>query len=641
MKKSCFLRRAHLGWLYPRFFAGTCSQPVFGPFFRKAIATAAFFVLSLFLTAAAASPLAGHAASGNTPGENLPPSLEGEAWDKPKTAPLQQEWEVVFNKPVEKDSLEEGLFVLEEKGSLFPVGLELSESGRKVRVFPREDYQPGETYYLQMSGAIRDREGGSLSSPAWLEFSIESESEDDKDKEEEENDDEPEEGEEKNGEDEMDRPPEGPVSGEFEAGDYLRTDVRALRIREKPGTGSRELVMKMRGSLLQVEDHPWNGVKEGDYHWWKVSFGPGNSGWVAGEYLKEYTFPFQEVDQDEYVSTCEDTRLTQYHVPREGEVKEAVEREGNRWTGEVIKRFDALGTKELEVEGENVSLNRAFLYSTLGVSMQGSGVSDSGHLVQYGGGGAVEYQGSSASFLDKYGDPIPEEEITSTTPYWRANEEGIHFNFFDLDERSHIQGAYSPVFPWYSVAVADEQVPPGSVVYIEELDGVELENGEVLDGLFMAGDQVASGMVDGYETHLDIFLGMGRDTVEQWRSIWEGRREESRIVYDHSIRWGEKGVRLDGPGELRVYDSEGNFTGVKDGRVYREIPFTAYDREKNQVNITCPEGVYYYHVAGAAKGEYSLLFPEVTEGNTRQFTFLPADRAPVAVSRWLSLTGDY
>lgn len=529
------------------------------------------------------------AEAGDTAGESKAPELEGEPWkDEPANSPPGEKWQVVFNRPVKESSLEGGILVLDGEGQPHPVELELGEEKRKVKVVPAENYETGHSYYLQMTGDIKARTGGTLADPRWLEFRIQEEGV-------------------ANGQEKKDPAPEGPVSEAFSPGDHVRTGVRVLRVRENPGTGAGELGKKIKGSLLRIEDERENGVKKDGYHWWKVSFGPVGRGWVAEEYLEEYEFPFDA--SEENVSSLERARLTQYHVAGEGEIVDMLKGGSSHWTPEIIDRFNALGSETMVVDGREHSFNRAFLYSVLGVSMQGTGLSDSGHLVEYGGGGATGVNGENARFLDKWGNPIPDSRISNTRPYWRANEEAIQFNIFCREERNYIRGAHSQVHPWYSAAVpGGGSVPPGSIIYIEELDGVELTCGEELDGLFMAGDRVSSGMVDGYDTHLDIFTGMGREGPEQWKDIWQGRSRESSIIYDHSVRWDGKSVRLREPGELRVYDNEGRVTGLKGGTVYEEIPFTSYDEEKRKVKIACPEGVYTYRVSGVEKEEYSLAF---------------------------------
>ena len=66
------------------------------------------------------------------------------------------------------------------------------------------------------------------------------------------------------------------------------------------------------------------------------------------------------------------------------------------------------------------------------------------------------------------------------------------------------------------------------------------------------------------------------------------------LVWKHSL------------GELRVYDSENQVTGLVNGQVKEEIPDSIYDEQTEIVAISSPSGSYRYEVTGTGKGTYGL-----------------------------------
>jgi len=83
------------------------------------------------------------------------------------------------------------------------------------------------------------------------------------------------------------------------------------------------------------------------------------------------------------------------------------------------------------------------------------------------------------------------------------------------------------------------------------------------------------------------------------------------------------------PVELRVYDSQGNVTGLVDGEVREEIPNSDYDNETNTVVILYPAEPSYYEVVGTDVGtddgmyEVDIISVENSEATAFTGTDIP------------------
>ena len=80
---------------------------------------------------------------------------------------------------------------------------------------------------------------------------------------------------------------------------------------------------------------------------------------------------------------------------------------------------------------------------------------------------------------------------------------------------------------------------------------------------------------------------------------------------------------LSSPGELRIYDLENRVTGLVNGEVKEDIPYSFY--VENTVIIFAPSGSYRYEVAGTCEGTYRLEITSVENGeaSTLDLTNVP------------------
>jgi len=76
-------------------------------------------------------------------------------------------------------------------------------------------------------------------------------------------------------------------------------------------------------------------------------------------------------------------------------------------------------------------------------------------------------------------------------------------------------------------------------------------------------------------------------------------------------------VKLNSPGELRVYNSEGKSTGLLDGEVKHEISRSYYNNE--EVTIFFPTDAFQYQVVGTEEGTYGLEIDTIKDGKATTF----------------------
>ncbi|HEC76887.1 MAG TPA: PKD domain-containing protein, partial [Thermoplasmatales archaeon] len=78
-------------------------------------------------------------------------------------------------------------------------------------------------------------------------------------------------------------------------------------------------------------------------------------------------------------------------------------------------------------------------------------------------------------------------------------------------------------------------------------------------------------------------------------------------------------ARVHSPVELRVYDSQGNVTGLVNGTIKEEIPFSLYDNESKTVIIFYANDTYRYELVGTGNGTYELTANNIKGENISTF----------------------
>jgi hypothetical protein len=82
------------------------------------------------------------------------------------------------------------------------------------------------------------------------------------------------------------------------------------------------------------------------------------------------------------------------------------------------------------------------------------------------------------------------------------------------------------------------------------------------------------------------------------------------------LDWQVMGAKS--PIELRVYDSQGNVTGVVSGEAKEEIPYSVYGDRIKSVVMFCPSDSYRYEVVGTEAGTYELDITSIEDGEARK-----------------------
>ena len=97
-------------------------------------------------------------------------------------------------------------------------------------------------------------------------------------------------------------------------------------------------------------------------------------------------------------------------------------------------------------------------------------------------------------------------------------------------------------------------------------------------------------------------------------------------------------IKLHSPGELRVYDTNGNVTGLVNGIVKEDIPESLYDLESETVVIFLVNDTYRYEVVGTDTGVYGLDMLYTNSEESRPF-FL--NNSPISTNVTQEYTVDW
>ncbi|PKK85639.1 MAG: hypothetical protein CVT48_04550, partial [Thermoplasmata archaeon HGW-Thermoplasmata-1] len=97
-------------------------------------------------------------------------------------------------------------------------------------------------------------------------------------------------------------------------------------------------------------------------------------------------------------------------------------------------------------------------------------------------------------------------------------------------------------------------------------------------------------------------------------------------------------IKLNSPGELRVFDSEGRVTGLVNGCVKNEIQRSSYDNET--VTIFFPTDSYRYEIVGTDNDTYGLMVTSVDGENISTFTFVDVQISTNATHQYLPEWGN-
>lgn len=95
-----------------------------------------------------------------------------------------------------------------------------------------------------------------------------------------------------------------------------------------------------------------------------------------------------------------------------------------------------------------------------------------------------------------------------------------------------------------------------------------------------------------------------------------------------------KNVRLESPAILRVYNSQGQATGIIGNEVREEIPNSIYDADEEVAIFLFPTETYRYQVVGSEKGDYGLIINFAQNEGTSSFRGIDIPISPNAIHQY-------
>ena len=155
---------------------------------------------------------------------------------------------------------------------------------------------------------------------------------------------------------------------------------------------------------------------------------------------------------------------------------------------------------------------------------------------------------------------------------------------------------------------------------------------EHFEGLALGPNSKLNFVVDGVELGLELKPSFFR--VSRTIELGPGKQTELPPICPE----GTPGIvaAVASPVELRVYDFDGNVTGLVDGEIREEIPNSMCDGQSGTCVIFSPEDIdsNRYETVGMDEGTYGLEVTSVKDGDPATFTATDIPTAPGAVHQY-------
>jgi PKD repeat protein len=245
--------------------------------------------------------------------------------------------------------------------------------------------------------------------------------------------------------------------------------------------------------------------------------------------------------------------------------------------------------------------------------------------------------------------PPPAPKIMEVTVYYNWVEETDGQDEYIVSE-VHLDSELSLNFALYMFSIKDE----GQVIWKKIHKGVGKEDvsftypfnvprdctkvigNEHFEGLAVGHNCNLNFLVYGFELWLDpndlipCFFRVSR-TIE----LGPGKQTEVPSIYPEGEMAGILAA-LSSPAELHIYDSQGNVTGLVNGKIKEEIPNSIYDEESKTGVIFSPEDInsYSYEIVGTDEGLYGLEVTSVEDGKVVNFTATNIPTTPDAIHQY-------
>lgn len=132
------------------------------------------------------------------------------------------------------------------------------------------------------------------------------------------------------------------------------------------------------------------------------------------------------------------------------------------------------------------------------------------------------------------------------------------------------------------------------------------------------------------------YLWQVGDRLQELKSNWYdlGEINDQPILGEKFQRAYAESARLESPAILRVYDSQGNVTGVTEDSIREEIPNSIYNEDTEVAIILFPSDSYQYQVVGSEKGNYGLTINSAQNGKSRTFRAIDIPISPNATHQY-------
>jgi len=126
-----------------------------------------------------------------------------------------------------------------------------------------------------------------------------------------------------------------------------------------------------------------------------------------------------------------------------------------------------------------------------------------------------------------------------------------------------------------------------------------------------------------------------QDCPGQVQGIWKGRisdvTSEISIDIEETENWWAKIFKIFSSAELRVYNSQGQVSGLVNGDIRQDIPNSMYDEENEAVGVFFPNDSYTSEIVGTREGNYGLQVVSVEDEECTTFTATDIPTAPGTV----------
>jgi hypothetical protein len=123
----------------------------------------------------------------------------------------------------------------------------------------------------------------------------------------------------------------------------------------------------------------------------------------------------------------------------------------------------------------------------------------------------------------------------------------------------------------------------------------------------------------------NISVALSNEQIQNW---------VCKLNWVNNHRNAIQKIALGSPGQLRIFDSMGNVTGLVNDSILQEIPNSIYGSDENSVTLLFASDSYLYEVVGKEHGVYHLIISSDENGEIITFNAVDIPISPNAVHRY-------